>query len=356
MSFLCSKNSYQQSQISIDIDKSLKNYRTILEGEIRVLILKQQKKSVPTSDRSTTLFKALLRLSDTEITPEELIENRNLVYKTIINLLKKFINFSKNLNIELENNNIQISKLILELDSENFLWNKEIGEICFKLWNDLGIQKTFESQFSHLFGYLFQNLQRISDENYTPTVNDLNMIKLTQNGIIESKFTFEGCNIKVIEIGTQNSSLKKWINCFNEIQVLVYVIDLSLYDIIENEESSTTSINKLDKSLNGFKEIIDSKYLHDCGMVVFFDKMEIFIEKLESVPFNTYDKDYIGNNDLESTTNFIKNKLLNYYSNLNKKLYFLINRENDSNICMSVFRIVKEVVLDVVLNSPKFTI
>lgn len=121
-----------------------------------------------------------------------------------------------------------MSNLILELDSENFLWNKEIGETCLKLWNDSGIQKIFQSQFSEFFGYFFKHLQRISDENYTPTPQDLNFIKLTQNGIIEGKFTFERCLIKMIEMGIQTSTLKKWINCFSEVQAIIYVIDLSV--------------------------------------------------------------------------------------------------------------------------------
>ncbi|KAM9986970.1 hypothetical protein ACTFIY_011410 [Dictyostelium cf. discoideum] len=350
MSFLCSENSYQQkqqSQISIDIDKSLKNHKLKIEREIRVLIYGQKKAGV------TKLFKTFFIIGESQITPEELMDNRNIVYKTIINQLKKFIIISKNLNIELENNNIQISYLILELDSENFLWNKEIGETCLKLWNDSGIQKTFQSQFSDLFGYFFQNFQRISDENYTPTPHDLKIIKLTQNGIIECEFTFENCLIKMIEIGTQTSTLKKWINCFSEIQAILYVIDISVYDtIVENEECST-SINKLDESLNEFKEIIESKYLHDCGMIVFFNKKDIFREKLKTVPFKTYDKDYIGDNDFESTTNFIKNKFLNYGSNLNKKVYFLINEESKVDICHRTFHILKDIIFSTTYNAVK---
>ncbi|EAL72990.1 G-protein subunit alpha 10 [Dictyostelium discoideum AX4] len=348
MSFLCSENSYQQqSKISIDIDKSLKNHKLKLEEEIRVLIYGQKKVGV------TTLFKTFLLMGESQITPEELMDNRNNVYKTIINQLKKFIIISNNSKIELENNNnIQMSNLILELDSENFLWNKEIGETCLKLWNDSGIQKIFQSQFSEFFGYFFKHLQRISDENYTPTPQDLNFIKLTQNGIIEGKFTFERCLIKMIEMGIQTSTLKKWINCFSEVQAIIYVIDLSVYDIVESEDCSK-SINKLEKSLNGFKEIIESKYLHGCGVIVFFNKKDIFREKLKTVPFKTYDKDYIGENDFESTTNFIKNKLLDYYSNPNKNVYFLINEESEVDICRSTFNILKDIVLNITYNSVK---
>lgn len=88
-------------------------------------------------------------------------------------------------------------------------------------------------------------------------------------------------------------------------------------------------------------------------MIVFFNKKDIFREKLKTVPFKTYDKDYIGENDFESTTNFIKNKLLDYYSNPNKNVYFLINEESEVDICRSTFNILKDIVLNITYNSVK---
>ncbi|KAN0034431.1 hypothetical protein ACTFIV_000940 [Dictyostelium citrinum] len=348
MSFLCAQNSYQESQTSINIDKSLKDHKLKLEGEISILILGQKKSGV------TTFFKSYSNFENHSMSHNELRGCRNLIYKTIINQLKIFINVSKKQDIKLENDNIKRSNLILEIDSDNFVWTKEIGDNCFHLWNDSGVQKTFENQFSSLYGYFFNNLQRISDENYTPTPNDLKMIKLTQNGVIEIYFIFEHCNIKMIDIGTQTSSSRKWIHCFSEVQAIIYVVDISIYDLMENTNSSslssTSSKNKLDKSLNEIKEIIDSKYLSHTGLMVFFSKKDLFREKLKTVPFKTYDKDYIGNDDFESTTNFIKNKLFNSVSNIGKKIYFMVNEESEVDICYSTLRILKDIVLDSTLN------
>ncbi|KAN0027635.1 hypothetical protein ACTFIU_010606 [Dictyostelium citrinum] len=348
MSFLCAQNSYQESLTSIGIDKSLKDHKLKLDGEIRVLILGQKKSGV------TTFFKSYLNLENHSMSHNELRDRRNLVYKTLINQLKIFINVSKTQDIKLENDNIKRSNLILEIDSDNFVWTKEIGDNCLNLWNDSGIQKTFENQFSSLHGYFFNCLQRISDENYTPTPNDLKMIKLTQNGVIESYFIFEGCNIKLIDIGTQTSSSRKWRHCFSEVQAIIYVVDISIYDLMENVDSSslssTSSINKLDKSLNEIKEILDSKYLHHIGLMVFFSKKDLFREKLKTVPFKTYDKDYSGNDDFESTTNFIKNKFFNSVSNINKRIYFMVNEESEVDICSSTFKILKDIVLESTFN------
>ncbi|KAN0043465.1 hypothetical protein ACTA71_011124 [Dictyostelium dimigraforme] len=343
MSFLCSKNSNLEDKISIEIDKSIKEHRSIRDGEIQVLIYGQKKSGV------TTFFKNFMNFSDDPISPDELKSYRNLVYKTIILQLKQLINLSNNLDIKLENDHMNKSNLILELDCDNLLWTKEIGENCLELWNDFGIQKIFENQYNCSFGYFFDNLNRISEENYTPTIEDVMNIKLSRNGIIETNFSFSGVNIKMIDIGIQNSTSKKWINCFGDICAIIYIIDISVYDLIDNNEDSS-SINKLDKSLNDFKDIINSKLLSYCGMVVYFNKKDIFREKLNTVPFETYDKEYTGKNDFESTTNFIKNKILSFNPNPNKKIFFIIKEELQAEICMVTFKIIKDIVLDLVCN------
>lgn len=45
----------------------------------------------------------------------------------------------------------------------------------------------------------------------------------------------------MFDVGGQRSERKKWIQCFDDVQAILYVVALSGYDMFLHEDSSTVS-------------------------------------------------------------------------------------------------------------------
>jgi hypothetical protein len=76
------------------------------------------------------------------------------------------------------------------------IWNTELGHDIQKLWQDPGIKKAFgkrnQFQLDDSTQYYMNDLDRIIDEKYMPTEEDVLWARVKTTGIIEVRCTFGG--------------------------------------------------------------------------------------------------------------------------------------------------------------------
>ena len=87
-----------------------------------------------------------------------------------------------------------------------------------------------------------ENLDRLFQANYIPSNQDVLFAKSKTTGISETLFEKEGITYRIIDVGEQKSSRRKWMDVFNGIDVLLFVASMSGYDQFSAENSIRVSL------------------------------------------------------------------------------------------------------------------
>eukprot|EP00731_Ephydatia_muelleri_P025982 Em0018g82a len=115
------------------------------------------------------------------------------------------------------------------------------------LWKDAGVQamleRSNEYQLIDSAAYFMHEhkLAEISRPDYKPDDQDILRCRVLTNGIFETKFVVEKVNFHMFDVGGQRSERRKWIQCFNDVTAIVFVVSCSSFDTVIREDGKTVS-------------------------------------------------------------------------------------------------------------------
>ncbi|GFT12790.1 tigger transposable element-derived protein 1 [Trichonephila clavipes] len=112
-------------------------------------------------------------------------------------------------------------------------------------------------------------MDRICSEKYVPTATDVLRARVRTTGIIETHFKINDFVIRMFDIGGQRSERRKWIQCFDDVGALLFVVALSGYDMVLQEDNS---VNRLQESLQLFSSICNNRFFINTSMILFGPK------------------------------------------------------------------------------------
>ncbi|KAM4710013.1 guanine nucleotide-binding protein subunit alpha-15-like [Discoglossus pictus] len=164
-----------------------------------------------------------------------------------------------------------------------------------KLWSDPGIRKCYEMrrefQLLDSANYYLSNLDRLTQEGYHPTDEDILRIRIPTTGINEYCFTVEKVNLRIVDVGGQKSERKKWIHAFENLKALIYLASLSEYDQRLEENGKD---NRMRESLALFKSILMLPWFNKTAIILFLNKTDLLAEKIGSSDLSTFFHDFKG--------------------------------------------------------------
>jgi len=234
------------------------------------------------------------------------------VVENVICLLQGYLQLTKKHNIPVSD---QHQDIITKLNSDLHYENKTTPGLYpqfLSLFEDKGIQEIIHTKMHDLSlevvdtaAYWTQHYKRILSTDYSPTVEDIIKCRTKTNGISDLSFGMDGVEFRLIDVGGQRSERKKWISCFQNLTAILFVVALSEYDQKLREDSD---VNRMHESMKLFRGVVANEALHHVHMILFFNKDDIFREKIKKNRLQDTFPDYDGNNDYESAYEFIKNK------------------------------------------------
>jgi guanine nucleotide-binding protein subunit alpha len=238
-----------------------------------------------------------------------------------------------------------IKASIISPDPDTF-FDPKLAAIISKLWADPIVKKIFTEQRAQFYimdsaPYFFSNVDRISDPDYIPNVADILRARIKTTGIYETRFEMGKLNIHMFDVGGQRSERRKWINCFDNVTLIIFCVALSEYDQVLLEESSQ---NRMAESLVLFDSIINSRWFARTSVVLFLNKIDVFTEKLAYSPLKDYFPDYTGGDDIKNAAKYI----LWRFNKLNRNqvtIYPHLTQATDTSNIRVVFAAVKETIL-----------
>ncbi|CAN6465777.1 unnamed protein product [Victoria cruziana] len=195
----------------------------------------------------STIFKQIKFLFQSGFDEAELRSYTPVIHANIYQTIKILYDGSK----EFAHNDEDSSKYVLSPE------NKEIGEKLSEmgsrldyppltkelaqeietLWKDPAIQETYaranELQVPDCTLYFMENLQRLSDSNYTPTKEDVLCARVRTTGVVEIQFSPVGENKKsgqvyrLFDVGGQRNERRKWIHLFEGVTAVIFCAAIS---------------------------------------------------------------------------------------------------------------------------------
>lgn len=237
---------------------------------------------------------------------------------------------------------------VLAMDqSSQDAWGADVIKDVRALAKDPVVQKVLGKYYTEFHAldsakYFLDNIQRVTEEGFTPETSDILSARIKTTGIQEIKFTLNNSNFVIMDVGGQRSERKKWIHCFENVTAVLFFVALSEYDLTLYEDDQT---NRMHESMKIFDEICNSRWFAQVPIIIFFNKKDLFAEKLKTVSLTVAFPDYTGSSEPEEARKYIRDQFLELNENEAKAITCHFTCATDRNDTSKVFDSVAELLV-----------
>ncbi|XP_062915427.1 guanine nucleotide-binding protein G(olf) subunit alpha-like isoform X1 [Mobula hypostoma] len=163
----------------------------------------------------------------------------------------------------------------------DFEYTQEFFDHAKALWDDEGVKACFERsneyQLIDCAQYFLDRIDQVQQNDYSPSDQDLLRCRVLTSGIFETKFQVDKVNFHMFDVGGQRDERRKWIQCFNDVTAIIFVVASSSYNMVIREDNNT---NRLREALDLFKSIWNNRWLRTISVILFLNKQDLLAEKV----------------------------------------------------------------------------
>jgi len=137
-------------------------------------------------------------------------------------------------------------------------------------------------------GFFLDEVQRVCQEDYTPTPDDILRARVHTVGPEEHFISMEGVmrrgseNLKswtVYDMGGSTSQRAAWAQFFDDVHVIIFLAPISAFNETLAENNT---VNRLADSLKLWRTICSNKLLTTVEFILFLNKVDILTRKIQS--------------------------------------------------------------------------
>ncbi|GAM27439.1 hypothetical protein SAMD00019534_106150 [Acytostelium subglobosum LB1] len=331
----------EQKMVSKQIEKQLKQDKKRLDQELKLLLL-------GTGDSGkSTIVKQMRILHLDGYTQEDRINHKSLIYRNVVEVLCALIEGCQVLGHTIQPTYSDLCDKILDIMEERKYQKLERSLLLemVALSKDEAIRKALVSSGSNFqvhssAEYFLNSIERISEAEYIPTDQDILWTRVSTTAVTETSFSSKGMHFRMIDVGGQRGHRDKWIHHFSDVTSIFFVVSLSEYDQVLEEDTTT---NRMLESMKVFTNVINGKWFKDVPVLLFLNKRDLFMEKIKRVNLNVCFEEYDGSNNYEEALAYIKRRFLACNKIKGKLVYTHVTTATDTNNIRAVFDAVKDI-------------
>eukprot|EP01084_Bolivina_argentea_P317270 550080_1 len=314
-------NNHYKSQFIPDIhDQCIKQMQLILQllddkfyypSEEKEYSLSPQNIQIKQQFMHETEYKKILIYGYIHNAEKQLLSNANAILSNeCIHLIDIYISDKNIINACTD------TKLLLSPRRVDLLKNLWMDPAVKKMYSNAKVSNIFETT-----AYFWDDIDRLCEYNYIPTSMDLLSLYWKKSSKIEEKeFIISNQKITIIDPSGQQNERKKWIEQFEDVDAVIFVVSLAWYDM---EWDSKTDFNMMEEALLLLQEI--GRKFWNTQIFVLLNKTDVFKEKIKMIPITVCSQfdEYKGDvKSYEECIAFIENVFANgseYQEDLNIK-------------------------------------
>jgi len=122
------------------------------------------------------------------------------------------------------------------------------------------------------------SIDRIVSKSFKPTQQDVLLARVKTTQVVMERYRIDGIDFEMYDVGGQRSERRKWIDCFDSVDAVIFVVALSEYDQNLAESKRT---NRMVEALELFRSICNNRAFANTSVMLFLNKKDIFEEKLQ---------------------------------------------------------------------------
>jgi len=262
----------------------------------------------------STLFKQLRLLYGDGLSEELRRSYTNNVWNNLIEGMKFLLEGNQEMAEEYDDIKLCEEKTatMVKKISESNSFSTETAKILQRAWADEGIQMTWERrsalQVQDSLEYFINNVERISKPGYIPNKDDVLQVRAVTLGITEEDMKIQNRIFHIVDVGGQRSERKKWLQLFDDVTGLIFVVSLISYNQVLYEDET---VNRMDESLRLFKNTLTGKKgsnFKDSCIVLFLNKDDLFKKMIQKYPITKCFPEYDGPLTEKDQYNYIRKK------------------------------------------------
>ena len=96
-------------------------------------------------------------------------------------------------------------------------------------------------------------------------------------GVTEYVIPINSIPFRFVDVGGQRSQRQKWLQCFDSVTAILFLVSSSEFDQVLMEDRRT---KRLEESKNIFETIINLRYLQTIAFILFLNKTDLLEAKL----------------------------------------------------------------------------
>lgn len=330
-----------------EIQRQLRSEARKADTEIKLLLL-----GAGESGKST-IFKQMKIIHHKGYNADECLRFKEVIYGNTLQSIRALVNAVNKMNLGFErpDNRARADKVSAIPEQQiilnaGALLNPELGRDIKALWEDKAIQTAFsrrsEFQLNDSCGYYLNSIERLCLSDYTPTQQDVLRSRVKTVGIVEAEFVIDGYKFRMVDVGGQRNERRKWIHVFDDVTAILFVTSLSEYDQRLFEDDN---MNRMRESLLLFDEICNCRYFKTTSIIVFFNKRDLFEEKIRRIDLKACFPDYTGGLKYEEALKFIQSRFLETNKSRQRQIYMHVTCATDTENIRVVFDAVKNIIL-----------
>lgn len=274
-----------ERRASKDLEKKISSWMKDYKKAIKILLLGAGESG------KTTIIKQMKILHISGFTPEEKLEKAQDIKSNVLEAISTLARNLGQLGIPLGSEaNRDSWEYVSGIDPQGFTFPQEFYEHTERLWRDAGIREVYAQQ--HKFQlidcskYFLDKVSVLKQPDYVPSVQDIlhsrrrttNIQKIEFEVKIPRKYGGGGSlTFWMFDVGGQRGERKKWIQVFDGIQTVLFLVSASCFDLVVREDEAT---NRLQESIKIFQNVWVSRFLKDAGFIVFLNKQDILKDKV----------------------------------------------------------------------------
>ncbi|CAH0404234.1 unnamed protein product [Chilo suppressalis] len=379
--FPCLRAGNEDEDYSRQLDKNIKQWITPYENAIKLLLLGTGESG------KTTIIKQMKILHVSGFSAAERTEKAVYIKHNIHESIFDIVSNMVHLGIALQQpRNVQAQSYILRCGPGGPPeYNEEYFDYVRQLWRDGGVRECFkrsnEYQLIDSAEYFLDRVDLVEKSDYIPSDADILRCRQKTTGIQKIEFKVKvpksmhgGVqDFWMFDVGGQRGERKKWIQVFEGINAIWFLVACSDFDQRLREENSQ---NRLQEAVELFEDVWLSRFLLAAGLIVFLNKQDLLEQKITQgrsiAPYFPQYKQYQGTGDeYTRTKNFIKSMFVDITTKNRgrnkhtasperfvvleatrpRECYFHFTTATDTDNVRTVFRDVHQIILTHILDN-----
>ena len=259
----------------------------------------------------STIMKQMEILAKNGFSEEVRKNYEDVVYVNAVQSMLAIIRAMKDLGITFGNpDRVQDGETIEKAERNekyDLHYHTDVAYSLKTLWADSGVKECYERSREYQLGdnakYYFNALDRLCDPSYIPTDQDLLHSRVKTTGMIEINFEYKDLSFSLIDVGGARCERKKWVHVFENVTAIIFCVAMSEYDQVLNEDED---MNRMRESLKLFQSISSLPLFSRTPVMLFLNKKDLFKEKITKSPLSICFENYIGENEYEPASEFIR--------------------------------------------------